>query len=268
MRSARCAAARWVHWGRPSRLSRALRSIRQGTSTRPARLCWKLPLKDADAILRPPGLDGGAAKALCAQFAQVTDKFPFNAQSKTPASFAEVNALFQPASGAIWTFYEQQLKSLLLRQGSEYVVNPSSGAKVSPGFLRFFNHAVQFSETVYPGGSPTPQLHFTLHPYPVQGMQELTFDMNGQTLPASGSPKQFTWTGGDMGQVRVTGSMGGAELGILSYSGTLGNIPVLLRGGSLAELRFHQHRRMGSEERTERPAHDDRRQTTDASLRS
>jgi type VI protein secretion system component VasK len=47
----------------------------------------------------------------------------------------------------------------------------------------------------------------------------VTFDMNGQTLLASASPKQFTWTGGEMGQVRVTGSMGGTELGILNYSG-------------------------------------------------
>ena len=178
------------------------------------------PIRAAESILRPPGLDGGAVKALCAQFGQVTAKFPFNPQSKTQASFAEVNALFQPNAGAIWTFYEQQLKPMVLRQGTEYVVNPASGAKISPGFMHFFNHAMQFSETVYPGGSQVPQLRFTLRPYPVPGIQELTFDMNGQTLAASASPRQFTWTGGDMGEVRVTGSMGGAELGILNYSGT------------------------------------------------
>jgi type VI protein secretion system component VasK len=54
----------------------------------------------------------------------------------------------------------------------------------------------------------------------VQGLQELTFDMNGQTLTSSASPKQFTWTGVETGAVRVNGSMGGAELGILNYSGT------------------------------------------------
>jgi len=177
------------------------------------------PIRAAESILRPPGLDGGAVKALCAQFSQVTAKFPFNSQSKTQASFAEVNALFQPNAGAIWMFYEQHLKAMVVKQGNEYVVNPASGAKISPGFIHFFNHATQFSETVYPGGSQAPQLRFTLRPYPVPGIQEVTFDMNGQTLLASASPKQFTWTGGEMGQVRVTGSMGGTELGILNYSG-------------------------------------------------
>ena len=178
------------------------------------------PIRAVDAILRPPGLDGGAVKALCAQFAQVTAKFPFNPQSKTQATLSEVNALFQPNAGAIWMFYQQHMKPLVLKQGDEYVVNPASGAKINPNFIRFFNHAMQFSETVYPGGSQSPQLRFTLHPFPVQGLQELTFDMNGQTLPSSASPKQFTWTGAETGAVRVNGSMGGAELGILNYSGT------------------------------------------------
>jgi type VI secretion system protein ImpL len=178
------------------------------------------PIKAVDGILRPPGLDGGAVKALCGRFAEVAGKFPFRAQSKTPATLAEVNALFQPNSGALWLFYEQNLKSLVLKQGTDYVVNPAGGARISPAFLSFFNRAAQFSDTVYPGGSAAPQLHFTLHPYPVPGMQELTFAMNGQTLAASGAPKQFTWSGGDTGQVSVTGKMGGAELGILNYSGT------------------------------------------------
>jgi type VI secretion system protein ImpL len=177
------------------------------------------PIKGAESILRAPGLDGGSAKAICSQYAQISGKFPFNSQSKTLASVAEVNALFQPNSGAIWIFYEQQLKPLVIKRGSEFVVNPAGGAKISAGFLRFFNHAAQFSETVYPGGSQTPQLRFTLRPYPVAGIQELTFDMNGQTLSASGSPKQFVWTGGDSGEVRVIGSMGGTELGILNYTG-------------------------------------------------
>jgi type VI secretion system protein ImpL len=178
------------------------------------------PIKGVEGILHPPGLEGGAAKALCAQFAQVTNKFPFNAQSKTQATFAEVNTLFQPGAGTIWAFYDQNLKALLVKQGGEYVVNPASGAKISAGFMTFFNHAAQFSETLYPGGASAPQLRFLLKPYPVPGIQDLTFEMNGQSLSASGSPKQFVWTGGDMGQVRVVGKMGDSELGILNYTGT------------------------------------------------
>jgi len=180
------------------------------------------PIRNAEAILAAsgPAQLNGAGKALCAQFSPVTGKFPFNPQSKTQATFAEVNALFQPGTGALWTFYEQNFKNLVVRQGTNFVVNPSGGVKITPAFLGFFNRAVQFSEAVYAGNSPQPQLRFTLRPYPVTGIEALTFDMNGQTLPTPGPAKQFTWTGGDMGEVRVTGKMGGAELGILSYSGT------------------------------------------------
>ncbi len=177
------------------------------------------PIKAAEGILRPPGLDGGAVKSLCSSFAQVTGKFPFNAQSKVMASVAEVNALFQPGSGAIWTFYDAHLKSFVVKQGSEFVVNPASGAKISPGFIAFFNRAAAFSSTVYPEG-PNPQLRFTLKAYAVAGIEALTFEMNGQTLSTPETPKQFVWTGSDMGQVRVTGKLGGTEVGILNYSGT------------------------------------------------
>jgi hypothetical protein len=178
------------------------------------------PIRSAEAILRPPGLDAGAVKALCAQFAQVTGRFPFNSQSKTPATVAEVNALFQPGAGAIWQFYDQQLKSFVIRQGSRFVVNPSSGANIGSNFMTFFNNAVLFSDTVYPASSPRPNMAFRLKPYPVEGISGPKLDINGQTLTAPGSPRQFIWDGGEMATVQVSGKLGSTDVTFLSYSGT------------------------------------------------
>ncbi|HEU5451668.1 MAG TPA: ImcF-related family protein, partial [Terriglobales bacterium] len=178
------------------------------------------PIKAAEGILRPPGLDGGAVAALCTQFARLGERFPFNSQSKVPAGMAEVNALYQPGSGALWQFYEQHLKPLVLRQGGEFVVNPASGARISPRFLSFFSNAALFSETVYPAGSTRPNLAFRLKPYPAEGISGPALDINGQTLAAPGGPRQFTWDGGDMSTVRVSGKLGSADVTFLSYAGS------------------------------------------------
>ncbi len=146
-------------------------------------------------------------------------KFPFNSQSKVDASFGEVSMVFQPGTGLLWQFYEQNLKNVLVRQGPEFALNPATGAKLSGQFMAFFNRAAAFSDALYPGGSPTPNLRFTLRPYPVEGIQSLSFELNGQTLVAPGGARDFTWTGGEMSEVRVTGKLGGADLGILNYGG-------------------------------------------------
>jgi type VI secretion system protein ImpL len=176
----------------------------------------KAPIRSAEGVLRPPE---PPTRGLCGQLAPTFNKFPFSPSSRADATFAEVNMAFQPGAGTLWMFYEQNLKNVLVRQGSGYVINPASGARVSPHFLAFFNRAVEFSEALYPGNSPTPNLRFTLRPYTVDGIQSLTFEMNSQKLVAPGSAKDFAWTGGDMNQVRVVGKLGGADLGILSYSG-------------------------------------------------
>lgn len=178
------------------------------------------PIRGAEGILRPPGLDGAAVAALCTQFARLGERFPFNSQSKIPAGMAELNALYQPGSGALWQFYEQHLKPLVVRQGTEFVVNPAGGARISPRFLSLFSNAALFSETVYPGGSTRPNLAFRLKPYPAEGISGPVLDINGQALAAPGGPRQFTWDGGDMSTVRVSGKLGSADVTFLSYAGS------------------------------------------------
>jgi type VI protein secretion system component VasK len=73
---------------------------------------------------------------------------------------------------------------------------------------------------VYPAGSARANLNFRLKPYAVEGIQGPTLDINGQTLTAPGGPKQFTWDGGQMAALHVSGKLGGSDISFLSYSGT------------------------------------------------
>jgi type VI protein secretion system component VasK len=130
-----------------------------------------------------------------------------------------MNGVFQPGTGALSGFYESTLKNLLQRQGPGFVPNPSAGINFTPAFLSFFNRAMQFSETVYPGGSPQPKLTFTMRPYPVDGIQTLTLSMGSQSMPSPGAPRQFVWTGAELDQVRLTGKVGGSEFSFLTYNG-------------------------------------------------
>jgi type VI protein secretion system component VasK len=109
---------------------------------------------------------------------------------------------------------------VFMRQGQQVVINPASGVKTAPQhLLGFLGHALSFSDAVY-GGSPTPNLRFLLKGHAVEGIDSLTFDMNGQSLTGAGVPKDFTWNGGENSLIRVTQNPGGGGLQFLSFSGT------------------------------------------------
>ena len=81
------------------------------------------PITNAEALLRGlgPAELNGKGKGLCAQFSTVTNKYPFNTAATAEASIAEVNSLLKPGEGALWAFYEANLKQALVKQGGQYV---------------------------------------------------------------------------------------------------------------------------------------------------
>ncbi|MFB3815811.1 MAG: ImcF-related family protein [Terriglobales bacterium] len=205
--------------------SAALQSSRQvqlgfkpdtlGVAVRSAELL-DAPIRNAERIAVPKPPDGSG---ICKLFAPLMSKFPFNPTSKVDASLAEVGQVFAPGAGAVAQFLAQN-QAVLVRQGPQVMVNPTAGVKISPRLVEFLNRAVAFTDTVYPGNSPTPNLRFNLKPYTVEGIQALTFDSNGQKLVAPGSPQDFTWIGGETGQVRISGKLGGSDVTFLNYGGT------------------------------------------------
>ena len=153
------------------------------------------PIASAEALVHGlgPAAANAGGKSFCAAFASTFAKVPFNPQSSVQATPAEVTALLQPGTGALWQFYNSNLKALLVQQGAEYGVAPNPPMQVNPAFLHFFNRAASLSQTIFPPGATAPALTFGLRNLPSDGIQTTQVKVDTQTLTNAEASKQFTW---------------------------------------------------------------------------
>jgi type VI secretion system protein ImpL len=153
------------------------------------------------AVPPPPPPPPGAPGAMCA----LLGKFPFQPLSKaqagrdlTPADqavLADVNAVFAPGSGSLWTYYNVSLKPWLPQQGTQYVLAPNAAGHVGPVFAQFFNRAAAISSALYSSGGANPAFTFTLRSIPSKGIENASLVVDGQRLPAGATSQLFTWNG-------------------------------------------------------------------------
>ena len=47
-------------------------------------------------------------------------KYPFNPESQTEASLADVDGILKPGTGSLWKFYDQNLQQSLPKRGPSY----------------------------------------------------------------------------------------------------------------------------------------------------
>lgn len=178
------------------------------------------PITSADRLLQrlvPQELNA-KGKDFCAEMKRVLlDKSPFNPKAQARASLDDVNSVFRPGQGILWTFYDQNLNKLLTREGNNYRADPNSTTTLNDSFVRFFNNAAAFSRALYPNGSLTPQLSFSLYPVALGEMESIRLTINGQTAEYStraASAQQFTWPGSATG-VRL--AVSASESGGISF---------------------------------------------------
>ena len=153
----------------------------------------------------------GAGAQFCAQFAQLTGKYPFNAKSGEDLSVDQFNAVFAPKTGSLWTFYDTaKLSQFLVKQGAEYQPIPSETVKINPAFKDFFNRAAAVTDSFYPPGSPTPKFSYMLKVVQ-SNLDGVTLKVGNELLYGVGQQRTFTWTGNPE-DVQVTAT-GGVELG-------------------------------------------------------
>jgi type VI secretion system protein ImpL len=153
------------------------------------------------AVPPPPPPPPGAPGALCT----LLGKFPFQPLSKAQlnrdltaneqASVADVNAVFAPGTGSLWTYYNASLKPWLIQQGTQYVLAPNAAGHVGPAFAQFFNHAAEISSALYSSAGNMPAFTFTLHALPSKGVDNPTLVIDGQRIAAGSTTQQFTWNG-------------------------------------------------------------------------
>jgi len=109
----------------------------------------------------------------------------------------------------LWSFYNEQLAKFLSKQGARYEAASSGSVKLSPAFVDFFNRAAALSDALYPAGSPTPKVAYTLKQMP-SNVEDLSLKIGSETLSGTGQAKTFYWTGTPE-DVQVT-SKGGDSL--------------------------------------------------------
>ncbi len=154
------------------------------------------PMDHAQALIKmgpKEALNGGGRK-LCAQLAQITGKFPFNANSTQDVAIDQMNALLAPNAGELWKFYAANLAQFLPKQGTRYIANPGGSVKISPEFEAFFNRAAALSDAIYPSGSPAPHMAFSLKQISTN-IEGLSLKIGPDTLSGTGQQKTFTWSG-------------------------------------------------------------------------
>jgi type VI secretion system protein ImpL len=170
------------------------------------------PITQAEGLLRGMGPKelNGKGGGLCAQFNPILNKFPFNPASAADASIGEVDQLLKPGTGALWAFYEQNLKNSLPKQGNMYVPNPSGGVNLNPAFVSFFNTAARLSEALYKSGAEA-HMTYSITPLKSEGVTNVQLTIDGATLsaPAGGGPaKQFAWPGAGPHNAKLSAKVG------------------------------------------------------------
>jgi type VI secretion system protein ImpL len=159
---------------------------------------------------------------MCDEFDRLISKYPFKSDSKIDATLDEVGAVFRPADGALWRFYEGTLRSYVDQVGSQYVQRSDSKVKITDRFLSFFNRAARFSNALYPGGARDPRLAYSMQALPAEGVRSLTLTLDGQSLKGErngGGPQEFVWPGAGVHGARLAGSLGGPEIGFIGHQG-------------------------------------------------
>nr|WP_252263551.1 ImcF-related family protein [Paracidobacterium acidisoli] len=179
------------------------------------------PITSVEALARGAGAAqaNGGGKSFCAAFTQTMNKFPFSPASDIDATPSEVASLLQPGTGALWQFYNANLKILLIQQGPAYAAAPNAPMKVSPAFVRFFNQAATLSAQLFPAGAAAPSLTFTAHVLPSKGMQSATLAVDAQRLSGADSTKQFTWSAQSAQSAQLLGSIGATDVSFQQFNG-------------------------------------------------
>jgi type VI secretion system protein ImpL len=170
------------------------------------------------AIPAPPA----PGKGMCAEFKALSGMYPF--RSEGPRAKLEDLAAFFAPKGALWTFYEQNLKKALTPRGGGYVPADGVTPPAPAGVVRFFNRAASFSKALYPDGSANARLTFSVKPVIAPDVQSLHLEIEGQAadFTSAGAVFRFNWPGAAVHGVRLNAKWKDGAGDYPSYGGLWG----------------------------------------------
>ncbi len=205
-------------------IAQSFRTDREGNVHGMVEKLMEDPIRQAEGILGRlgPSQINAEARRFCGDFAGLTNKYPFNTASQTDATLDEFSAVFRPGDGKIAAFAGNNLRNYLERRGNEWARKSDSRVQIGDAFLRFLNRATALSDALYKGGARDPSLIYSMKALPAEGMKSVSLSLDGQVLKSAGSggeAKDFIWPGTSVRAARLSGSLGGPELGFITYDG-------------------------------------------------
>ena len=127
----------------------------------------------------------------------------------------EVNSIFAKDDGLLWTFYNNQLKSLLTPQG-----RPLPGTRVSADFQRFFSHAADVTASLYQSGPMA--VAFSFRPSIPAGATSVVLTIDGDQAsftPQSRASRPFSWTASQGRSASLAVMYGSERVDVMTATG-------------------------------------------------
>ena len=144
--------------------------------------------------------------------------YPFDKKG-SDAALNDFVDFFAPESGALFSFYDESLKTMIDQSGNTFT--PSRRFKVSLGFSpllldKCLKRGSEISTTVFPPKSETPAVVFDVNLHSVNAaVSEVTFEVDGVSQTYRNEPQQWltiTWPGKSHGaRLKVKGAGGLSE---------------------------------------------------------
>lgn len=149
----------------------------------------------------------------------IEGKFPFRSSGED-AVVADVVDFFHPQNGALWRFYQAELKPFVEESGDQLVRRTWNGVGMpfSDAFMDSLERARFISDGLFTRGSPDLGSVIEVYPYPPQGfagrtVSEVRLDIGGQPLRYRMEPQEW-W------EMRWPGPMPSAGATLLVQLGT------------------------------------------------
>jgi type VI secretion system protein ImpL len=168
------------------------------------------PLLQSFAVLLPPledGINDLWASEVYEDWIEMAGKYPFSdSQHEVPLS--EVIRFLKPGDGAIDKFVDEYLENFVHRRGSASQLTPRTwnnmGIRFNAAFLDGARRLSSIGASLAKGGSGSSL--FELQPVPTPSLQEITVEIDGQTLRYRNGPQMwqsFKWPNGDAQGARI-----------------------------------------------------------------
>jgi type VI secretion system protein ImpL len=142
-----------------------------------------------------------AGKDLCGKMRPLMAKYPFSPKAEAQAKLEEIDSIFEPKKGQLWTFYDANLQKVLQRDGFHFAPLSSGGMTVNPAFMAMLNRAGAFTAAAYANGAADPHFTYTVKPVMSADQDGVKMNIDGQsvTFTPSSQAKPFVWPGQSSG---------------------------------------------------------------------